>query len=168
VYLDGDFGMRFVGGMEVVLDPIVATIESLPALFDAELAPEHLLTLLSSWLGLSTDEQLGPGVRRELVRNAAELTRLRGTAAGLQLLLHITFPEAGLVVEDGGGVQVDEGVPTPPAATSRSFKVRSRTALDDERRAAVIRAIERERPVHVSYELVEPTRRPAARAGGPR
>ena len=37
------FAMRFLHALEEVLDPIVATLDSLPAHLDADLAPEHAL-----------------------------------------------------------------------------------------------------------------------------
>lgn len=166
VYLDGDFGLRFVGGLEEVIDPIVDTLDSLPQYLQAELAPAHLLKLFSEWLGLITDEHLPVGVRRELVRNAAELTRRRATAGGLQRLLDLTFPKIELRVEDGGAVTTYDGVAEAPPQGSRRFKVTSTAVLDDEQRAAIHRVIRRERPVHVSYDLIEPARHTQAASVG--
>ena len=56
LYQDGDFGMRFVGALESVLDPIVAIIDALPAHFNPDHAPRDLLNLLSAWLGIEVDE----------------------------------------------------------------------------------------------------------------
>src|SRR3954464_15935094 len=43
MYQDGDFGMRFVGALETVLDPIVAVCRALPAPFNPHPAPRALL-----------------------------------------------------------------------------------------------------------------------------
>ena len=43
VYQEGDFGMRFVGALEPMLDPIVALLDALPAHFDPDLAPRDVL-----------------------------------------------------------------------------------------------------------------------------
>jgi phage tail-like protein len=155
VYLEGDFGMRFIGALETVLDPIVDTLDSLPAYVSPELAPDHMLKLLAAWLGLVTDEGLPPGPRRDLVRNAAEVSRRRSTAAGLELLLKLTFPEVRLHVEDGGRVVACDGVATLPTPPVPSFVVRSETALTPDQRAAIVRMLERQRPVHVTYRLEE-------------
>ena len=56
VYQDGDFGMRFVGALETVLDPIVAMLDALPAHFDPDHAPRDVLDLLAAWLGVELDE----------------------------------------------------------------------------------------------------------------
>jgi phage tail-like protein len=157
VYRDGDFGMRFVGALELLLDPIVDTLDSLPAHLSPELAPEHLLGELASWLGLVADEGLPPAVLRGLVRGAAELTRRRGTLAGIELLLRLTFPELTLAVSDSGRVTASTGVPEAPVLTApASLVVRSAVALTDEQRAAIARVLERERPIHVQVHLEEP------------
>ena len=155
VYLEGDFGMRFIGALEGVLDPIVSTLDCLPAYVSADLGPDYLLTLVGSWLGLVTDEDLSPAVRRELARNVAELMRRRGTAPGLQLLLALTFPELGLRVEDGGAVTVHDGVPAPPSHPA-AFTVRSPVPLDAALRDAVVHVIDRERPVNVMCAIQDP------------
>src|SRR5215211_265680 len=56
VYQEGDFGMRFVGALEAVLDPIVAVIDALPAHFNPDHAPRDVLNLLAAWLGIEVDE----------------------------------------------------------------------------------------------------------------
>jgi len=154
VYLDGDFTMRFLGSLEEQLDPIVATLDSLVGLISPETAPAHVLRLEAAWLGLVVDEGLPAGVCRELIRNAAELTRRRGTAGGLALLLSITFPELRLEVEDGGCVTFAGG---PPASSDvHRFRVLARGGITADQRSQVTAVIERERPAHVSYELVGP------------
>ena len=50
LYQDGDFGMRFVGALEELLDPIVAILDSLHYHFDANHAPADILNLLAAWL----------------------------------------------------------------------------------------------------------------------
>ena len=104
LYQDGDFGMRFVGALESVLDPIVAIIDALPAHFNPDHAPRDLLNLLSAWLGIEVDESQPLPERRRLVREAAELSRRRGTVRGLELALQLSFPGVPLRVEDNGGV----------------------------------------------------------------
>ena len=98
------FVMRFLHALEEVLDPIVATLDSLPAHLDVDLAPEHALEGLASWLGVDEVESLPPDQRREAVRRAGELGRLRGTRAGLQLALSLFFPSISMRINDHGGV----------------------------------------------------------------
>jgi phage tail-like protein len=164
------FAMRFLHALEEVLDPIVATLDSLPAHLDVDLAPEHALAGLATWLGVDEVESLGPDQRREAVRRAGELGRLRGTRAGLQLALSLFFPSLSLRINDHGGVTVSENATDPPpVALSSSFDVYCDQPLPPEAQMAVARCIERWKPVHAHYKLrvrkgarLETLERPAA------
>src|SRR5689334_25362007 len=79
VYQDGDFGMRFVGALEEMLDPIVAVLDALPAHFNPDHAPRDVLDLMAAWLGVDLDESQELAAQRQTVRLSAELGRRRGT-----------------------------------------------------------------------------------------
>ena len=152
VYQEGDFGMRFIGALETLLDPIVAVLDALPAHFSADHAPRDVLDLLSAWLGVDLDESQTPAQRRAMVRQAAELGRRRGTRAGLDLALSLAFPKLPLRVEDLGGVRTappEEGMEVPPA----TFIVYCDKPIAEEVQAAVARCIEQCKPVHTTYRL---------------
>ncbi|MGI8802034.1 MAG: phage tail protein [Solirubrobacteraceae bacterium] len=156
VYLEGDFGMHFIGALEFVLDPVVDILDSLPAYLSADLGPDGLLRLMATWLGLITDEDLPLDVRRALVRNAAEVNRRRGTSAGIELILRLTFPDLSLSVRDSGGVRVSDGVPDVSGVGDSQLIVRSAAPLTPDQREAILRVLERERPVHVRCSVEEP------------
>jgi phage tail-like protein len=152
MYQDGDFGMRFVGALEAVLDPIVAVLDALPAHFSPDHAPRDILNLLASWMGVDLDESQSLRDRRELVRQAAELSRRRGTRRGIELALKLGFPALPLRVEDHGGVTWkadDVSRESPPA----SFVVYCDKPIPEETQAAVARCIEQYKPVHTTYRL---------------
>ena len=73
------FAMRFLHALEEVLDPIVATLDSLPAHLDVDLAPEHALAGLATWLGVDDVESLPR--RRSAARPCAAPASSRGCAA---------------------------------------------------------------------------------------
>ncbi|HYI19314.1 MAG TPA: phage tail protein [Solirubrobacteraceae bacterium] len=152
VYQEGDFGMRFIGALETLLDPIVAVLDGLPAHFSADHAPRDVLDLLSAWLGVDLDESQSPQQRREMVRRAAELGRRRGTKHGVELALSLGFPKLPLRVEDPGGVRTapPEGGMDAPAP---SFIVYCDKPIPEETQAAVARCIEQYKPVHTTYRL---------------
>jgi phage tail-like protein len=152
VYQEGDFGMRFIGALETLLDPIVAVLDALPAHFSADHAPRDVLDLLSAWLGIELDESQTPAQRRAMVRHAAELGRRGGTRAGLELALSLAFPSLPLRVEDQGGVRTnppEEGA----AAPSASFIVYCDKPIAEDVQAGVARCIEQYKPVHTTYRL---------------
>src|SRR5262245_50981482 len=105
VYQEGDFGMRFIGALESLLDPIIAVLDALPAHFDPDHAPRDLLGLMAAWLGVDLDESQDLRHQREMVRRSAELGRRRGTVHGLELALELSYPGVPLRAEDQGGVR---------------------------------------------------------------
>ncbi|HVL95539.1 MAG TPA: phage tail protein [Solirubrobacteraceae bacterium] len=147
------FAMRFLHALEEVLDPVAATLDSLPAHLDVDLAPEHALAGLATWLGVDEVESLPATQRREAVRRAGELGRLRGTRAGLQLALSLFFPDITVRINDHGGVVVSESLDEQPPLTGASFDVLCEQSLPPETQMAVARCIERWKPVHARYKL---------------
>ena len=103
-------------------------------------------------MGVELDESQTPAQRREMVRQAAELGRRRGTRAGLDLALSLAFPKLPLRVEDLGGVRTTppEGGMHAPAST---FIVYCDKPIAEETQAAVARCIEQYKPVHTTYRL---------------
>ncbi|HXB63715.1 MAG TPA: phage tail protein [Solirubrobacteraceae bacterium] len=167
VYREGDFGMRFVGALEHLLDPVVALLDNLPAHFDPRHAPPDVLELLAAWLGQERDEFRLGEERRELVRGAAELLRLRGTRAGLELALELAFPGVPFRIEDGGGVSWSTEPDTPPPVGRPSFVVYCEQPVPEDTQAAIARLIERSKPAHTGFRLRVKAPRARAKEEGP-
>jgi len=152
LYQDGDFGMRFVGALEELLDPIVAVLDNLHFHFDPNHAPPDILGLLAAWLGVDLDETQQLADQREMVLRAAELGRRRGTVKGLELALKLHFPEVPMRVEDNGGV-IWHGKPAKESSSSASFVVYCDKPVEENQQAAIARCIEQYKPVHSTYRL---------------
>jgi phage tail-like protein len=152
LYQEHDFTMRFVGAFEAVLDPLVAVLDTLPAHFDPELAPLDILDLATKWLGLEHNEAQPASQLRKLVLQTAELGRLRGTHAGVELALKLNFPDLPLRIEDGGRVAWSKNGELP-APGQPSFVVYCDKAISQEEAAEVARVIESVKPVHVAFRL---------------
>jgi phage tail-like protein len=152
LYAEGDFGMRFVGALETLLDPIVAMLDALPEHFDPDYAPRDILNLLSAWLGVDLDESQPIAVQRDTIRRAAELGRRRGTKGGLELALELAFPGVPLRVEDDGGViSTAPGEVVEPKPSQ--FVVYCDKPVNEDVQAAIARCIENFKPVHTAYRL---------------
>jgi phage tail-like protein len=152
LYQDGDFGMRFVGALEELLDPIVAVLDGLPYHFNPNFAPPDILELLAAWLGVDLDETQNIKHQREMVLRSAELSRKRGTVKGMELALRLHFPEVPMRIEDNGGV-IWHGRPGPTEKPSASFVVYCDIPVDETVQAAIARCIEQYKPVHSTYRL---------------
>jgi phage tail-like protein len=152
IYQESDFGMRFIGALEELLDPIVAVLDGLPAHFDPDHAPRDILNLLAAWLGADLDESQDMRHQREMVRRAADLGRKRGTVSGLELALQLAFPEVPLRIEDQGGVRwsLDQ---RPVEAPPPSFVVYCDKPIPEEVQAGIARCIEQHKPVGTAYRL---------------
>ena len=152
IYQESDFGMRFIGALEELLDPIVAVLDALPAHFDPDHAPRDILNLLAAWLGADLDEGQDMRHQREMVRRAADLGRKRGTVSGLELALALSFPDVPLRIEDQGGVRwsLDQ---RPVEAPPPSFVVYCDKPIPEEVQAGIARCIEQHKPVGTAYRL---------------
>jgi phage tail-like protein len=153
IYQEGDFGLRFIGALEALLDPIVALLDSLPGHISPEIAPRDMLRLMAAWLGIEIDEGWPEDRLRDLVRRAADLHRARGTKTGLELELALSFPHLPLRVEETGGVFHADDPAKLPKADPPGFVVYCDVPLEEAEQAAVARAIEHMKPVHVNFRL---------------
>jgi phage tail-like protein len=152
LYQDGDFGMRFVGSLEELLDPIVAVLDGLSYHFDPDFAPPDILKLIAAWLGIDLDETQDIKHQREMLRRASELSRRRGTVKGLELALKLHFPKVPLRVEDNGGVTW-HGKPAKEGNATSDFVVYCDKPVEAEVQASIARIIEQYKPVQATYRL---------------
>ena len=138
--------------LEEVLDPIVATLEALPAYLDPELAPPAGLALLGAWLGVDAEEDWSEPRRRATVRRAARLAAWRGTRGGLEEALAIAFPSLPLRVDDSGAVrwrEEERGTPLEEPVVT----VHCDTPLDEPDQRALVRCINENVPAGVRAHL---------------
>jgi phage tail-like protein len=178
VYLDLDdpragepFAARWMTGLEEVLDPIVTLVDNLAWHLDPRLAPEPLVRMLLSWLGLIAAVDLPiDGARRVLMR-AESVAARRGTLRGLREVLTLAFPdlefelrqEARFTVGDDPAVCPD----APPAELTVSYWRRDAPAdhspLAPGVELAVDGLVDMRLPVAAVAVLVGPDRLPVAR-----
>lgn len=93
------FLRRYLAILEGTSFELDARGDSRERLLDPRVTPPELLPWLASFLGLVLDERWPVCARRTLVREAAELFRLRGTVASIERLLEIYLGRRPLIVE---------------------------------------------------------------------
>ncbi|MEU8525917.1 MULTISPECIES: phage tail protein [Streptomyces] len=143
VYADDDFVQRLTEGLDEVLAPVQAVLDSLPAYFDPRLAPEDLLALLAAWVGAEGE-----------VRGAVRGHASRGTAQGLAEQIHRTFGITPEIEESGGTVwSATARTPLPGTAEPRlTVRLRGPDAATVDV-AAVSAFVARNRPVHMPFTV---------------
>lgn len=124
---DDPFLQRFTAALDEVLTPVVATLDTLDAYVDPELAPGDFLAWLAGWVGLGLDPQWPVAAQRRLLGSAADVHDARGTARGLREELSLLCG-ADVEVEDPGGVTCSDLPGTVlPAASECGVVVRVRS-----------------------------------------
>ena len=88
-YGDVDFVGRFLKICEQSFEPSVNILDSLWAYLDPLTAPKAFLPFLSSWVAWEESAQFDLKKQRQLIKNAIQIYRWRGTRRGLRFYLHL-------------------------------------------------------------------------------
>jgi phage tail-like protein len=103
LYADDSFVQRFTSGLDVVLAPIMSTLDNLAGYLDPLLTPEDFVAWLAFWVAADLDPDWPAQARRMAVAGAVAEHRWRGTGRGLvERLLRCAGVHAR--VHDSGGV----------------------------------------------------------------
>jgi phage tail-like protein len=154
LYAGDEFAGRFLAGLDMVLAPVFATLDCLPAYFDPRLVPADFLDWLGGWLAADIEPDWPVPRRREAVGRAVELHRWRGTRRGLAAQIRLVCgvePE----IEESGGASWSAAPGSPlPGSAEPALTVRLR--VPDPQAVAVARVrtvVEANRPAHVPCRI---------------
>ncbi len=140
LYQDKAFLGRFLLAFEGIWAPLEQTVDHFDLYLDPLTTPAFFLDDLARWLDLTLDEKWDLAKRRELVAEAAELYRRRGTRWSLSRHLEIYTGIAPEISE--------------PADRPHHFHVTLRLPPDPAiDRATVDRIIRANQPAHTTYTL---------------
>ena len=114
LYREDRFAQDLCGGLDEVLAPILATLDSLDAYLDPGTAPDDMLGWLAGWLGIALDGNQSAGRQRELVQAGVELLHWRGTARGVRAAVGALFDLPAEIAESGGAAWSTEPVGNLP------------------------------------------------------
>jgi phage tail-like protein len=89
LYQELDFVGRFLKIFEQAFEPAANSMDTLWAYLDPVTAPEGLLPFLAHWVGWLPQAYLPLHRQRDLIRNAMQIYRWRGTRRGLRFYLHL-------------------------------------------------------------------------------
>ena len=91
LYRDDYFAQNLCAGLDEVLAPIIATLDSLPAYLDPATAPDDMLAWLAGWMGIVLDGHQTAERQRELVQEGVDILHWRGTARGVRAAVGALF-----------------------------------------------------------------------------
>jgi phage tail-like protein len=97
--ISSEFLERFLSIFETAFYGLETEISSVFKYFDPDTTPESFLTWLASWLNLGLEEDWPEDKKREFIRKASELYKLKGTPLGLQKLIKIYTGKTPLIIE---------------------------------------------------------------------
>jgi phage tail-like protein len=86
-----DFLERFLSIFEATNSSFEGLIEHMPAYFDAYGVPAEFLDWLASWVDMTFHSAWDLSTRRRLLRESADLYRVRGTPAGLKRMVEVAM-----------------------------------------------------------------------------
>jgi phage tail-like protein len=154
IYQEDGFTQRMLGGLDEVLAPILATLDSFDAYLDPSLTPPDFLPWLAGWVGLALDDTWDEARRREAVARAVELYRVRGTAVGLAAQVQLQTGGSVEIVENGASSwSVDPGGDLPGSAEPLlvvRVTVPDPKAVDGARLDALVASA---KPAHVLHRI---------------
>ena len=178
LYHDNDIAQRFTGALDVLLAPVLATLDSSHAYVDPLLAPLDFVDWLAEWVGVELDASWPEDRQRALVARAADLFAWRGTVRGVSEAVAIYTGVVPEVLESGATAWT--GTPPPsgalPGAPAGELVVRVTVppgeagSVDPARLDRLVAAA---KPAHIAHrveiyqEQAPPPRRRSTRRAAP-
>lgn len=89
IFQENDFLQRFLYIFEDIWEPLEQRQDHIHMFFDPRTCPTSFLPWLASWLGLSFNPHWPEARRRQLLAQAMELYRWRGTRYGLIRIIEV-------------------------------------------------------------------------------
>ncbi|MDJ0466203.1 phage tail protein [Streptomyces sp. H27-C3] len=126
-YRQGDFVDRFIAGFDDTLAPVITALDCLGAHLSARTAPDDFLTWMLRWSDTELPACVGTTGRRNALLLGRRLHGLRGTRAGLELLVRDVLG-ARLEISESGTTHYSHGPEEHPAPEGGA-RVRIRVLL---------------------------------------
>ena len=141
IYEQGNFLGRYLLIFEHLWEPLEWRLDHMSMYFNPATAPSSMVNWLGQWLGLPYDPEWSEGRRRDLVANAMNILRFRGTPQSLARVIELCTGITPSVENDPDQPYVFKVrmlLPPSHAGVSREF---------------VKQLIETHKPAHTAYIL---------------
>jgi phage tail-like protein len=146
---------QLCAGLDVVLAPVITTLDSLSAYLDPRTAPADMLAWLGHWIGLSIDQGLPQTAQRELLLSGIELIAARGTPRGVRAGVQAVFGVEPDLFETGSSVwstesDLGELSPEAPQMLVRLQLPAGHEPVDPQQLDALVEEL---KPAHVAHAV---------------
>ena len=140
IFQDGDFLGRFLLIFQSIWEPLEHREDHMDMYFDPRTCPVAFLPWLADWFGVSVGQVAEEGRFRNLIGEAVELYRWRGTRYGLTRLIEVCTGLTPLIAE----------TPDSPAILHIRVTIPPESKVD---RDAIERLVQLHKPAHTAYLL---------------
>ena len=151
---EDEFAIRFTGGLDESIAPILLALDNIDAYLDPLLAPEDFLQWLAQWVGVDLDETWPIEKQRRHVHDAVELYRWRGTKKGLRDVIKLYLDVEPEIIDSGGVLAVagvsDELPGSPEPSLLVRVTVPAGTTVDQTRLEELVRQA---KPAHLPHRV---------------
>ena len=140
MFQEDDFLGRFLLIFEALWEPMEQRQDQVAMYFDPRTCPAEFLPWLAGWLNLTLNPHWPESRRRQLVAEAMDLYRWRGTAYGLRRMIEVCTGLVPAISDDPARPFVFRiSVTIPPGS--------------DVRRETIEELVRTHKPAHVGYQL---------------
>jgi phage tail-like protein len=171
-----DFLERFLSLFETFMQHSETQIYNFTEYLDSHTVPGPFIPWLSQWLAAAVDENWSDAQQRQLLQEAPQLYKKRGTGAVLARIIEIFYGTAPIIIENFQMDCIDSdehrsmmedlfstdpylfSVLLPPKWEDPDSEVKSAIIVSDTQRAALQRIIDAEKPAYTTaaLHLLEP------------
>ena len=154
VFQEDEFTRRFTAGLDAVIAPIFAFLDSLEVYVDPQICPKDFLPWLASWVGVALDENWEEAQQRAFIQAAVGLFRTRGTLRGLRAEIELLTGGTVEISETGGVTHSNAPSGSLPGEDYPRCSVRitlPKGSTVTDRSVALV--IEAAKPAHVVYAV---------------
>ena len=152
---DNEFLQRYLSIFSTMFQEFQEKLDALPEILDVDTAPEELLTVIASWMGLEIDEMLfTPDEQRKLLKAAPKLMERKGTKWAIETVVKLFVPENVYIVEYNllsSEQRYDESL---YGKTPYDFTVMVDGKFDEKLRLRLKFLIEQFKPIRSRYRIV--------------
>lgn len=104
-----EFFERFLSLFETFYWDTENEIDNIAKYFDAEATPQEFLSWLGTWVATIFDESWSEGKKKQFLKQAIELYKMRGTREGIEEIIRIYTGNEPIIVESWQLYDTDDG-----------------------------------------------------------